>query len=280
MSQQPHMVNRAATLSDHQLKALMGGKGNERDRLLFRSTLERTGLDPYAQLIYPQFRKSKEWVNGQPEWVDKMTIQIKIDGLRSVASASDLYTGQVGPFFCGPDGKWKDAWTEAEAPVAAKVGVCHKQFAQPLYAVARLQEYAQFEVAEGRNILAGLWLKMPTTMLAKCAEALALRRAFPNLFANIYLEEEMDQASNPETLSGASVDTSTGLVTPTKEAADSLATTPTHVLNWAEQCIKAAQSTGSFYEMQKRAKEKLAEYPALRDEVISRLFYLQDQVAP
>lgn len=167
-----------------QEKALVEAAGLvSKGRLAPRPTVEaflhhcrRTGLDPIARQIYAIERGGK--------W----GIQVSIDGARLVAERSREYRGQTPVQWTADGVTWVDVWLAKEHPAAARVGVYREGFEQALVAVATWDQY---------NAGGPMWQKMPALMLAKCAEMLALRKAFPQDLSGLYSAEEMDQASGP-----------------------------------------------------------------------------------
>ncbi len=147
-------------------------KGATDDELqLFLHQCERTGLDPLARQIYFRKQKSK---NG-----DQMTIITGIDGYRLTADRTGKYGGNDDPVFDDEDSPRK-----ATVTVYKIIGGLRCPFTSS----ARWDQYYPGDTQ------GFMWRKMPHLMLGKCAEALALRKAFPAELSGIYTQEEMEQA--------------------------------------------------------------------------------------
>lgn len=152
---------------------------------LFLYTCEAYGLSPLKRQIYLVSR----WDNEAKGY--KATPQISIDGLRLLAQRTKEYEGRVGPFWCDDNNRWFDVWLDLEKmPRAAVVGVWRKNFRQPLFGVVNFEAVAGTKKGGELN---HFWQKMGPHMLAKCAEAAALRAAFPEV-DGLYIHEEMNQA--------------------------------------------------------------------------------------
>lgn len=187
-----HSTNTALTIAedqtgftDQQIAALRQiglGANTQADVEVFFHQAKRSGLDPFRREIYMITRKTK---NGP-----KATIQTGIDGFYKIADRVTRATGGTWgipeTLWCGPNGQWRDVWLEETPPAAAKVTV--ERNGSRFTTVATSAEY---------NAGSPMWQKMPARMIAKCAEALAIRRAFPDDLSGLYTSEEMAQADSP-----------------------------------------------------------------------------------
>lgn len=164
--------------TDHQLAALkqLGVDSNSpADLAVFFHQAQRSGLDPFKREIYMITR------SGKP------TIQTGIDGLYKIANRVARANGETwgikDTYWCGDDGVWHDVWLSEEPPAAAKVIV--ERGGSEFSTVAITREYR----AQGP-----MWKSMPARMIAKCAESLAIRKAFPEDTSDLYTSDEMGQA--------------------------------------------------------------------------------------
>jgi phage recombination protein Bet len=152
---------------------------NPSELKLFAMVAYRSGLDPFARQIHAVKRQGK------------VTFQTGIDGFRSSAERTGTYDGQDEPEF-GPACSCKEA--PQPHPEWARVTVYRIRNGgrKPQSATAYWHEFKPAPGQSGNGDQ--MWKKMPRNQLAKCAEALAFRKAFPYVLADVYAPEEMDQA--------------------------------------------------------------------------------------
>ncbi len=169
----------------HTVRQVLAPDLNADELKLFAMVSARSGLDPFAKQIYAVKRKGR------------VTFQTGIDGYRSIAARTGLYDGQDEPEY-GP-------WIEEPYghPEYATVRVYRRGVARPIAATAYWDEYVPDPGQSGNGDQ--MWRRMPRVMLAKVAEALALRKAFPydpdrreGIGADLYTTEEMAQADRSE----------------------------------------------------------------------------------
>ena len=141
---------------------------------LFIYNCQRKGVHPMDKLIHPIKRGGK------------VSFQASIDYLRSEAETTGEYNGQDEPVY-----EYDNPQTP-DRPSLARVAIYRKGFDKPFIGIARWDEYYPGDT------LGFMWKKMPHNQLAKCAEALGFRKAFPKKLGDLYIPEEMAQADNPK----------------------------------------------------------------------------------
>lgn len=159
---------------------------------IFLAQSKRTGLDPFSKQIYMIGRRQK--IGNTDQYEIKQTIQVGIDGLRAIAHRVAQQCHEVfsmsDTLWADNNGAWHDVWLAPTPPAAAKVSV--KRGGGVFSAVALFKEYAP--IYKGK--LSGMWASKPALMIAKCAEALALRKAFPTDMSGIYTDDEMENVKD------------------------------------------------------------------------------------
>ena len=213
---------------------------------LFVAVCQRTGLDPFAKQVYAIKRG------------DKLTIQTGIDGYRLLAARTGDLAGIDDVIYDSEDG---------EHPSWARVTVYRlvRDHRVPFTATARWKEYRPTGSAS-------MWDKMPYLMLGKCAEALALRKAFPAEISGVYTAEEMSQAdadTAPTYVDAEPAHTPTNghHAAPAAPAAPKPAAKPAPIDPWAEVRDLAA----SLQLSETQRKELFARHGKKRDAILAEL---------
>lgn len=168
------------------------------------------GLDPLRKQIYA-FVFNKD--NAERR---RMSIIVGIDGFRAVAKRSGQYRpdDKAPRFTFDPEIAKNNPDTNPLGLVSVEVTVYQHAQGQwwPVTAIAFWDEFAPLvedgsweENDRGKRYFKGNgkwrldpkkdnWRKMPRVMLAKCAEAQAIRRAWPEELSAVYSDEEVDKA--------------------------------------------------------------------------------------
>jgi phage recombination protein Bet len=193
------------TLTEAQMSVL-GPLGIEADwdpaavKLFLVAALAQ-GFNPWLNEIY-LFRYRDPF--GGARYVRHVSIHT----MRARCEQTGEYRGQLPPQFAGEDGVWRDVWTDRNrAPLACRVGVMREANDQIIYGVVYYDEVAPTEPIYGtgpdgkERIEIGrkpvkMWLPgaqggKACLMLAKVAEALALRQAFPQILSGVFTPEEL-----------------------------------------------------------------------------------------
>lgn len=165
------------------IKSQLISKGGDKDPgpsddelAYYWNICKATGLSPFRRQIYA----IRRWDKGLGAY--KMVIQVGIGGLRAIASRTGQYAGSDEPLF--DDGlSAYEMKRQGRSPVAAKVTVYRLLGGVrcPFVGVALADEFRQNTP---------LWVSMPFNQLAKCAEAQALSKAFPEEVAGLELSQE------------------------------------------------------------------------------------------
>ena len=179
------------------LKRTVAQGASDDELSLFIQVCKGAQLNPFLrQAHFVPFWDSKSGT-------EKRVIVVGIDGFRAIAEGGGQYAGNDDAVFEGEEVVMIDVWKdkkvtgqkELKVPAKATVSVW-KVIGGQRYAFTASARWSEYYPGGKKG---ARWHSMPYLMLGKCAEALALRKAFPKLLSGLYAQEEMDQAMNEDT---------------------------------------------------------------------------------
>lgn len=150
------------------LRAQYGAKANPAELEVFGAAAQHLGLSiPAGEIALVPYGN----VN---------TIQVTLEGRRTIAQRTGRLRGIKGPEWCGPRRydhagaklplDWEEVWTGDGLPYAARCFVVVDGWETPANGTCKYSEFQQ--------PVSPVWKKYPAHMLGNAAEKLALRRGF------------------------------------------------------------------------------------------------------
>lgn len=175
---------------------------NDDELNLFLETAKLYGLNPFTKQIGARIY-SKDNADKR-----SMAIIVQIDGFRAIASRQGDYrpdddepvyhTDQALVSKTNPKGieravvkVWKMDRNKEWQKISASA--YWDEFA-PVQDEWAWNEEKRKRAPTGNKTLSDTWARMPRLMIAKCAEAQALRKGWPEAFSGLYSPEETDRA--------------------------------------------------------------------------------------
>lgn len=147
---------------------------------LFIEFCRQINLNPLTRQVFAIPRNNKDPENPTGPKVRVITYVVAIDGLRLIAARTEAHAGTDDPVI---------EYDEDQCVVSATVTVY--RIVQGLRcSFVGTARYKEFKPASGQD---SMWIKMPAHMTGKCAEAQALRKAFPAEMSALYTIDEMQQ---------------------------------------------------------------------------------------
>lgn len=155
---------------------------------MFVEQAKRAGLDPFKRQIFPLV-----FSKNNPE-KRRVSIVIGIDGYRMLAERSGTYRPDDKPPAFEMDDKLKGVTNPLGIVSCTKSAYKHMhgewhRVTDTVY----WDEYVPTRTWNGETKLDGQWGKMPRVMIAKCCEAVVLRKGWPDVFSGMYAEDEVAQ---------------------------------------------------------------------------------------
>lgn len=204
----------------HAIRELYAPKATDAQFTVFLMEAKRRRLMPGKQLYFRLQRQGEYDPDLKKKiWVWKPIHITGIDAFRLIAQRTEKYAGQKPVVWVYEQNRTAEEkcdravplFFESQVPLpgvipyAARATVLRHGFLEPLVAIARWSGYVQtYKDDTGKYIPNAMWQKLGPEQLAKCAEALALRKAFPEDLWGLYIPEEFpdNEDSEPQTQTG------------------------------------------------------------------------------